>query len=555
MALREAIGDFSRAAAGLVAEVAGTFAKATTSDADDTPESGLPEEAEDGPRALLWDPFAVIEQLGYKERPTAVSYGTLRGMVQRMPVVQAVIQTRVNEVAAHAQPQRDRYQLGFAVKARDGTEPSKRDQKWADELELILLNTGVGGGVGERDSLEAMLRKLTWDSLTFDQMCFEVVPDRMGRPAAWYAVDASTIRLADTSRVHLGKDLADEVHTVQIYDGLVVAEYLRDELCFGVRNPRTDIRLHGYGVSEMEMLMTTITSLLYAWTHNTNFFAQGSAQKGILNFKGAIPGKQLRAFRRQWYTMLSGVANAWRTPIVNSEDLQWINMQSTNRDMEFNAWMDFLIKVACAMFLMDPMQVNFKYGNVGQKTGLSEASNREKIIESKERGLRPLLRFIADCLNRYVIWPLNEDFSMHFVGLDSSTREGIADLNAKRVKTFWMVDELRAEDGLDPLPDGKGQVILDPTWAQMSMRADAPPGAPGEDGFDQFGDLEGELGDDKDKPPEPDDDGGDDEDDEDETGAKQPPAPPAPPVKVKKEPAQKSQASRGRGMVVVDLAI
>ncbi len=163
--------------------------------------------------------------------------------------------------------------------------------------------------------------------------------------------------------------------------------------------------------------------------------------------------------------------------------------------MEFNAWMDFLIKIACSMFGMDPIEVNFQYGNVGQKNTLKESSNREKITESKERGLRPLLEFIADCINEQIIWPINEAFCLEFVGLDAMTRSDAADLAGKRVKTIMTVDELRAEDDLPPLPDGLGEVILDPVYLQhmqAKTMGGGEEGMPGEEG--EFGEegAEGE---------------------------------------------------------------
>jgi hypothetical protein len=291
-----------------------------------------------------------------------------------------------------------------------------------------------------------------------------VVPNRRGEPAEWYAVDASTIRLADSARAYIEEDLDNETRYVQIYDSLIVNEYTHEELCFGVRNPKTDIKLHGYGTSELEMLIQVITALLFAWQYNQNFFTQGSAQKGILNFKGTIPEAQMRAFRRHWYQMLSGVENSWRTPITNAEELQWISMQSNNRDMEFNAWMDFQIKLACAMYSMDPIELNFKYGAVGQKQSMNEGNNKEKITESKERGLRPLLRFLSNCINSHIVWPINENFEFQFVGLDALTRQDVADLNQKRGKTSVTVNELRAEDDQSPIEGG--DIILDPTFLQ-----------------------------------------------------------------------------------------
>lgn len=465
--------------------------------AKNTPVPSQP--AKEDPKSLFWDPFAIVEQLGYKDRPSQLTYGTLKAIAWKTPVLHAVINTRVQQVSAFCQPQHDRYKLGFRIKLRDTEkEPTKAERAWMKDMETLITRTGVTKHPRGRDNFESFLRKLTWDSLVYDQLCFEVVENRKGEPCEWYAVDASTMRLADTASTYMDEDLDDAVRFVQIYDGQVIAEFTQNELCFGVRNPRTDIRLFGYGVSELEMLVPTVTSLLWGFEYNQRFFSQGSSPKGIINFKGTIPEKQLQQFRRHWYQMCSGVENAWRTPVTNADELQYQNLQQSNRDMEFNAWIDFLIKIACSMYSMDPVEVNFQYGNIGQKSALTEASNKEKITESRERGLRPLLRFIAEQMNQHIVWPINEAFEFDFVGLDANTKDQVADLNQKRVKTMLTIDEIRAEDDLPPLPDGKGECILDPTWMQFNQlkegqAMDGGPGAPGGGDMGE-GEADGEDG-------------------------------------------------------------
>lgn len=444
------------------------------SDQDTAQSNPVPiEKAKDDPKALLWDPHSIVEQLGYKDKPTNITYGTLKAITYRMPIIQAIIQTRINQVASFCVPQHDKYKIGFRVQLRDSEkEPTKIERDWMQQAETFMMRTGVTDNPRGRDSFETFVRKIMYDSLVFDQLCYEVVPNRKGQPAEWVAVDAATMRLADSASASFDEDDTQAVKYVQIYDGMIIAEFTQEEFCFGVRNPRTDIRLQGYGVSELEMMIPTITSLLYAWTFNQKFFSHGVAAKGILNFKGVVPETQLQNFRKQWYSQVSSVENAWRTPITNSEDLQYINMQASARDMEFNAWMDFQIKIACSLYNIDPIELNFKYGNVGQKGGLGESNNTEKITESRERGLRPLLRFLSQSINTNIIWPINESFEFKFVGLDALTKQDTIETNIKRVKTTMMIDELRAEDDLPPLPDGKGQVILDPTYLQNAMSID-----------------------------------------------------------------------------------
>ncbi len=486
MAFRDRIRGASQALAGVAGDalmgIGDVLRKASDEDNTHTPgganedtagNAPVPtEKATDDPKSLLFDPFAIIEQLGYRDRPSQISYGTLKAMAYKCHPVGAVVQTRMNQVASFSKPSYDRYALGFRVKTRESEkEPTKAEKDWCSQAESLITRTGVTDNPRGRDNFNKFLKKLTWDSMVYDQMCFEVVPNRKGQPAEWYAVDSATIRQADVASTHMNEDVAQQTRYVQIYDGTIISEYTQEELCFGVRNPRTDIRLYGYGVSELEMMMSAVTSYLWSYEYNQRAFSQGSVHKGILNFKGVIPEKQLKAFRRHWYSMLSGVANAWRTPITNAEDLQWISMHQSNRDMEYNAFMDWLIKILCSFYLMDPIEINFRYGNAGQKSQMQEASNREKITESKERGLRPLLRHIATCINHYIIWPMNENFEFDFIGLDAKTPEELAELNQKRVKTSWTVDELRAEEDKEPLPDGMGECILDPTWLQFRQQA------------------------------------------------------------------------------------
>lgn len=440
------------------------------------------DKAVDEPKTLFWDPFAIVEQLGYKDRPSSLTYATLKSMVYKMPIIYAIIQTRINQVASFSRVQHDRYQLGFRIKLRDTEkEPTRIERRWMQDMEMLITHTGVTDNPKGRDSFNTFLRKVMWDSLVYDQLCTEIVQNRKGVPCEWYAVDGATIRLADSASTYVDEDKTKAVRYVQIYDGMVIAEYSQDEMIFGVRNPHTDIRLFRYGVAELEILITTVTSLLYGFSYNTKQFTTASAPKGIINFKGTIPERQLQAFRRFWYQLLSGPEGMWKTPITNAEDLQYINMQQTSRDMEFSAWIDFLIKVSASCFSMDPIEVNFQYGNVGQKASLTEASNKEKITESKERGLRPLLVSVSEWMNQGIVHPINEDFELAFVGLDAMTREQLAELNNKRVKTHQTIDELRAEDDLPPLEDGKGECILDPTWMQWAQQKEGGEGGEGGD--------------------------------------------------------------------------
>lgn len=424
------------------------------------------EAAARAPKALRWDPFAIVDAIGFKDRPSAITYNTLTEMVWRCPIVAAIIQTRINQIFSFSRVQENKFLPGFRVQLRDGkARATPGSQRESQRMERWLLTTGVTNHPQNRDSFGTYLKKIVRDALTYDQVCTEVVPTRGGKPAQFDAIDARTIRIADSTKLILPEDDMDVSRWVQVYDGLVVNEWPAGEFAFGVRNPTADIRMQGYGVSELEWLIGTVTAMLFGWDYNQKIFTNGTQARGIINFKGVVPEKQIEAFQLNWYTMTAGIENAWKTPIVNSGDeLQYIDLQNTNRDMEFSAWFDFLIKIACGIYGMDPMEVNFKYGDSGAGKQMFESANQGKLSASKDRGLKPLLIFLEDYLTTNLIEPLDEDFVLRFVGLDAQTPVEQADLNTKRVQSTMTVNEIRAEDDLEPLPNGMGDVILSPVF-------------------------------------------------------------------------------------------
>lgn len=471
------------------------------------------------PKSLLWDPFAIVDALGYKDNPRPITYATLNSMVWQTPPIHAIIKTRVDQVVAFARPQVDKYTPGMRVSMRNKKQkPTPASERRSQEIERWLLTTGTTGNPAAREDFATFLKKFTRDSLIYDQACVEVIPSLSGKPAAFQAVDASTIRIADTTRLHLDPEDQAVVRLVQVYDGMVVAEFNSSEMGMLIRNPTANITNQGYGQSELEMLTIVITALLYAFDFNKRAFSQGTAAKGIINLKGIIPENQLNGFRAQWYQMMSGVQNAHRTPITNADGLEFINMMNTNRDMEYNAWMDWLQKIACAVYGMDPIEINFKYGDSGGAKSMFESAGTSKLTASKDKGLKPLLASIEAQINKSLIYPLDEDFVFEFVGFEASTPAEQADLVTKQVKVYKTVNEARAEDDMPPLPNGLGDIILDPVYmqhlamsqqaAQQNQQAEQAPsdGQPGGDfgGDDQDGAPEGPDGLQSDDPANPD---------------------------------------------------
>lgn len=488
-------------------------------------QTGLAEPTEEKPRGLFHDPYSVMDWGGWRQRPSQLTYETLRQMSMQNTVIAAIITLRINQMSQFARPQQGQYDKGYRIVMRDRRDNQKTmtpaQSGMASEMETMLESTGYllpDERPSDRDSFRTFIRKSTRDILTYDQWVWEKIRDRTGKPSRFICLPSETIRPAVTDMEHMdSQQRRERVSHVQVYDNTIIAEFGFDDLAWCVMNPRSDLRTNGFGLSPVEVIVRLVTSWLFGFEYNTRFFTQGSAIKGVLNIKGAIPDRQLRAFRRMWYAMVSGVQNAWKTPILNSEDVQWLNMHSTNREMEFQQWMDFLTRLICAVYGVDPVEIGFTQlgGSGGSKGGANFNSrpNAQEVVESKDKGLLPLSEFMADCINAHLIWEQAPDLEFMFTGLDAKEEGKERERRKDEVANWKMVDEIREEQDLPPMADGTGQVIENPVWLQFvqGQQAAEEGGGLGEGESDGSEDHDNgnPFGDDDDDDDEGDEDDGD----------------------------------------------
>lgn len=426
-------------------------------------------------KSFLIDPLEFNHNFGYKDKPFSLSYATLKRM-SKTPIINAILKTRKNQIADFAEPQADKYSTGFIIRKKRKLGEAERDntpEEWAkiEELQNMILNCGVSSG-WHTDDFETFIRKLVEDSLTYDQMTFEIVRDRSGKLYEFFATDASTFRLADSydDDMYSGDEremVAGHYPSyVQIYQGAVKGVFYPWELCFGVRNPSTNLYNQGYGMSELEELVSTVTSMLWADEYNKRFFSQGSAPKGLLRVKGNVNEKQLQAFRQEWLSMITGVQQSWKTPIVDA-DIDWIDLQKSNRDMEYNSWTEYLIKLSCAIFAIDPNEIGFNISTTPGTKSLFESNNEGQLKHSKDKGLYPILKFIQRKINKFIVSQIDPDYEFCFVGLNGMTIQEELDVEVKKLANFQTVNEIRKKYSLEPVEGG--DIILNPTYSQQLM--------------------------------------------------------------------------------------
>lgn len=178
--------------------------------------------------------------------------------------------------------------------------------------------------------------------------------------------------------------------------------------------------------------------------------------------------------------------------------LNWTSLHSTNREMEFGKWLEYCIKTICGVFQIDPIEIGFDISKQGSGAsgggggGLGNGNQAERMNFSKDKGLLPLLTFIASLLNDYIVFRIDPNYKLEFVGLNGSTEKDDLDRAVQQVKSYKTINEIRAEHDLEPLPSfdkikNPGDVVLDPSLiqfitGQLAAAQEPEAGAMGPDG-------------------------------------------------------------------------
>lgn len=429
-----------------------------------------------GPKSFFIDPQLAFDLVGYIRRQKPLTADLLREIAYRDKIVSAIIALRKSQITNFTRRYTQRKnESGWKVCLRDPErKPTPSDKKRIDEVAYFIEHMGYTDAKNsygpERDRFTTFCEKIVEDSLILDAASFERCFDMMGNLAEIYVVDGGTIRI-----VHREVEGAVEaVRYAQEWKGQILAYFTADELAYCVRHPRSDMRAMGYGFSDVEKLVETITSHLFAEQWNQRFFDQGSIPQGILSITGNVSQETLESFKRNWLTQVSGVQNAWRVPVIGVPEgrgVQWVPFHAGQRDMEFHEWLRYLINVICSVFQCDPTEIGFEsYRGGGGDQTVFEARGEYKITASQDKGLFPLMQWLAGVINEEIISYIYPDLEFRWVGLrDKSEREALEFQQMEINMGKKTVNEIRAEEDLPQIDADWANAPANPTLVQVFM--------------------------------------------------------------------------------------
>lgn len=447
---------------------------------------------------------------GFKDSKGILSFEVLRRM-GNIHIIRSIVNTRIEQIQNFLHFSEDDQKEGFTIRKKtslfkeEKKEISSVEKKKIEEIVEFLMNGGFNEKWDNIDDFQTFVRKIAFDSLTLDQLAFEVVRDKGWNIKKYRAVDASLIRFLDSVDPKQRERLEDYrfkgylprfcmTWDEQILINPTTKEpilYYPWELGFGIRNKSSDIRKNGYGTSELEILVELITGVLWSIQYNMNNFSIGSTPKGFINVKNAnISDSNLNEFRQAWSQMMTGVRNAKRTPVINGIDLEWIDLDKSNREMEYQEWAQFLVIMVCSVYRIDPSELGFSFKNQAQLFG--QDGQKARLQHSREKGLKPILIFLENIITKYIVSEIDEDYEFVFTGIEVEDEETQVNLDKTKLESGMvsMQDIFKKYSGREFDPEN--DIILNQVYQQaqsskqqQEMFGSSVPGEMNEEGVSQ----------------------------------------------------------------------
>lgn len=314
----------------------------------------------------VWDPSRG------KPKPTSITYNTLRMIAQRNDWVAAIIKTRQNQIG----------KVKWGVLPQEEDEASPAVQELCRKLTNLLKRPSMHGSRPSSRSWRQFLAEYLRDILVIDNGVVEKEWTAEKWIAALYPVDGATIapNMDERGGYH------DDAY-VQVVDGQVTARFGIEDLMVTIDNPQTDVRFAGYGFSPLEWLIVTVTAELYGSKYNASYFEKGAVPEGMINLGPEAAPEDVNAFRLYWMNEIMG--RPWAIPILGGSKAEWIPWRASNKDMEFQAYQEWLLKKMCAIYQITPKEMGL-IEDVNRSTAESEDTSED------ENGIQPLLGLIED---------------------------------------------------------------------------------------------------------------------------------------------------------------
>lgn len=399
---------------------------------------------------------------GIRQKLLRIDFPVLRQAVEKLPLVNAIINLRVDQILPYTQFTEDTNEKGYTLKYLGKGEA---DEKRVKLLREFIEQTGFKYDSLREDDFQDYVQMVVRDVYTVDQIATELQYNRVKDICAFWLLDGTTIR-----RVEENSDFEKGIRFVQQIDDQMYAKYTSDQIIFDYKYKRTDIRYRGFGYSPVEQAIDVITTLLFGYNYIRDQLIKDKMPRGFISVMGDVGKPQLDSIRNYWYSAMSGMGGQWNIPILPSGKdgvgMDFKLLAHNNKEMEFHKTIMFVTTMIGAVFGVDVAEMGIK---TDDSTSLIGENSYNKVQVSRERGLRSMLMFIQQHVNK-IMRKVTKDYRFEFVGIEPEDLDKKSQIRQREIATHKSVDELREEDDLEPFNEEWSKIPANPTIIQLYLQ-------------------------------------------------------------------------------------
>lgn len=269
------------------------------------------------------------------------------------------------------------------------------------------------------------------------------------------------------------ENLNERTDYVYVQDGIPITGYTYEELMVRPVFESSETHLFGYPPSMVESALVLIIGELQAMSYELSYFEFGTMIDTIIGIVGSHGDNHIEEITQHLKDNHSGSGNAHKTPVLpirTGDDIKIMKLKEGNNDMRFGELLTTLTGRVCAIFGMNPEEINVINRAGGGGTQFS-GNRGQEMMENKEEGIYTNRSEIRECVND-IIREIDPNLNFEWKGLntDSEDRKNKNiqdDLNGGKIT----IREARVRSGKPPVPEGLKpadvDVFLNPVWAQI----------------------------------------------------------------------------------------
>lgn len=359
-----------------------------------------------------------------------VGFQQLRAMADGFDLLRMIIETRKDQIA--------RMPIDFRAKAKPG-EGSNAQRRRSDSDPAVTRVREFFEFPDREHDFPTWLRILLEDLFVLDAPSILVNRDRGGRVHSFEVIDGATIvpKIDAQGRRPKPPDVAFQ----QIIKGMPAVDLTTEQLVYRPRNVRSH-RVYGFGPVEQAMMMINIG--LRREVGQLDFFTEGTIPLGIAQVPDTWSSDQIKQFQAYFDSRYSG-NQANRSKLIFTPVLEKLDFPKlVSPKDEFDEW---IARVLCFCFSIPPTPF------IRQMNRATAKSAQEV---STDEGTLALLRWLKPLLNYLVRVVMGEtDVEVSIQTGRSSDPLKQSQIDASDVSNgILSPNEVRAERGLDPVPNG-----------------------------------------------------------------------------------------------------